>query len=88
VSDRVLLFWHLTGALAIVLPLVGLMHLFMTEPLFAELFSFPMVMAPVLVVPTLVMLNMLVVWRLFERTRGLASDSPGMRSIAGDEEIQ
>ena len=59
----------LLGALAVVLPIIGMMHLFMAEPLFAELFSFPMVMAPALVVPTLVMLNMLVVWRLFERLR-------------------
>ncbi|MEW8354156.1 MAG: hypothetical protein AB2665_10190 [Candidatus Thiodiazotropha sp.] len=67
VNDRLLLVWHLIGALAIVLPLAGLMDLFMTEPLFPALFRFPMVMAPALVVPTLVMLNMLVAWRLFER---------------------
>lgn len=70
VSDRTLLIWHLLGALAVVLPIAGMMHLFMAEPLFAELFSFPMVMAPALVVPTLVMLNMLVAWRLFARLRG------------------
>ncbi|MES9969581.1 MAG: hypothetical protein ABW092_06070 [Candidatus Thiodiazotropha sp.] len=64
--DRVLFFWHLAGAFAILLPIVGLMHIFMAEPLFMELFRFPMIMAPALVVPTLVMLNLLVAWRLWE----------------------
>jgi hypothetical protein len=68
-NDRALLFWHLFGAIAIVLPIAGLMHLFMAGPLFATLFMFPMVMAPALVVPTLVMLNMLVAWRLWEKGR-------------------
>jgi hypothetical protein len=68
-SDPRLLIWHMLGALGILIPMLGTMHLFMTEPLFAELFRFPMVMAPALVVPTLVMLNMLVAWRLIERAR-------------------
>jgi hypothetical protein len=67
-SDGFLMLWHLIGALVILVPLVGLMHVFMREPLFAELFVFPMVLAPALVVPTLVMLNLMVVWRLLEKT--------------------
>ncbi|MEW8523194.1 MAG: hypothetical protein AB2552_09125 [Candidatus Thiodiazotropha endolucinida] len=66
-SDRFILYWHLAGALAIILPVAGLMHLFMAEPLFAELFMFPMVMAPALIVPTLVLLNLLVAWRFYEQ---------------------
>ncbi|MES9823393.1 MAG: hypothetical protein ABW127_03100 [Candidatus Thiodiazotropha endolucinida] len=66
-SDRFILFWHLVGAFAIVLPVAGLMHLFMAEPLFEELFMFPMIMAPALIVPTLVLLNLLVAWRFYER---------------------
>ncbi|WP_369162005.1 hypothetical protein [Candidatus Thiodiazotropha sp. LNASS1] len=66
-SDRFILFWHLVGAFTIVLPVAGLMHLFMAEPLFAELFMFPMVMAPALIVPTLVLLNLLVAWRFYEQ---------------------
>ncbi|MBT3017866.1 MAG: hypothetical protein KME63_19150 [Candidatus Thiodiazotropha sp. (ex Clathrolucina costata)] len=66
-SNRFILYWHLAGALAIVLPVAGLMHLFMVEPLFAELFMFPMVMAPALIVPTLVLLNLLVAWRFYEQ---------------------
>ncbi|MEW8229714.1 MAG: hypothetical protein AB2745_05280 [Candidatus Thiodiazotropha endolucinida] len=66
-SNRFILYWHLAGALAIVLPVAGLMHLFMVEPLFAELFMFPMVMAPALIMPTLVLLNLLVAWRFYEQ---------------------
>lgn len=66
-SNRFILYWHLAGALAIVLPVAGLMHFFMAEPLFAELFMFPMVMAPALIVPTLVLLNLLVAWRFYEQ---------------------
>ncbi len=66
-SDRFLMLWHLVGALVIVAPAVGFMHIFMREALFAELFTFPMALAPTLVVPTLVMLNLLVVWRLLEK---------------------
>jgi hypothetical protein len=63
-SDRILMYWHFTGALTIILPIAGLMHLFMGEALFIELFVFPMVLAPALVVPTLIMLNLMVALRL------------------------
>ncbi len=66
-SDDFLMLWHLVGALVILLPIIGLMHIFMHEALFAELWAFPMVLAPALVVPTLVMLNLMVAWRLFEK---------------------
>ncbi len=44
----------------------GFMPLFTRESLFVKLFAFPMVFALAVVVPTLVMLNMLVTWRLWE----------------------
>ncbi|MBL3588325.1 MAG: hypothetical protein JMN24_00855 [gamma proteobacterium endosymbiont of Lamellibrachia anaximandri] len=66
-SDGFLLVWHLIGALVIVAPVAGLMHVFMQEALFPKLFVFPMVLAPALVVPTFVMLNLLVTWRLLEK---------------------
>ncbi|MBL3527757.1 MAG: hypothetical protein JMN27_09285 [gamma proteobacterium endosymbiont of Lamellibrachia anaximandri] len=66
-TDGFLLVWHLTGALVIVAPVAGLMHVFMQEALFAKLFSFPMVLAPALMVPTFVMLNLLVAWQLLEK---------------------
>ena len=65
--DSFLMLWHLVGALVIVVPIAGLMHVFMLESLFSELFVFPMVLAPALVVPTLVMLNLMVAWRLLEK---------------------
>jgi hypothetical protein len=66
-SDRALMLWHLTGALVILIPVIGLMPLFMREELITGLFAFPMVLAPALVVPSLVMLNLLVAWRLLEK---------------------
>ena len=59
--------WHLAGAMVVLIPAIGLMHVYMREPLFTELFAFPMALAPTLVVPTFIMLNMLVVWRLLEQ---------------------
>ncbi|VAW61511.1 hypothetical protein MNBD_GAMMA11-2540 [hydrothermal vent metagenome] len=67
VSDRGLMAWHMLGAMVILVPANGFMHLYMQEALFEELFVFPMVLAPTLVVPTLVMLNLLVVWRSIEK---------------------
>ncbi len=55
--------WHLTGAMVILVPATALMQVFRREPLFDALWAFPMVLAPTLVVPSLVMLNLLVVWR-------------------------
>ncbi len=66
-TDGFLLVWHLIGALVIVAPVAGLMHVFMQEVLFSKLFAFPMVLAPALVVPSFVMLNLLVAWRLLEK---------------------
>ena len=67
VREWKLVAWHLTGASVILVPAIGFMHVYMREPLFSELFAFPMALAPTLLVPTLVMLNLLVVWRLLER---------------------
>lgn len=66
-TPRVLGLWHLVGALVILAPVAGLMHVFMQDALFAELFAFPMALGPTLVVPTLVMLNLMVAVRLLER---------------------
>ncbi len=66
-TEGFLLVWHLIGALVIVAPVAGLMHIFMQEALFSKLFAFPMVLAPALVVPSFVMLNLLVAWRLLEK---------------------
>jgi len=67
ISDRILLLWNLAGAMAILAPAFGLMHIYMHEPFFTELFVFPMALAPTFIVPVFVMLNLLVVWRLLEK---------------------
>lgn len=66
-SEKTLMLWHLVGALVILVPVAGLMHVFMREALFPELFAFPMALAPTLVVPTMVMLNLMVALRLLEK---------------------
>jgi hypothetical protein len=78
-----LLAWHLTGAAVIVVPVAGLMHVFMAEPRFDALFAFPMVLAPTLAVPTLVMLNLLVAWRLLAPTAGGAGEGAAMGPTGG-----
>ncbi|HHJ20729.1 MAG TPA: hypothetical protein ENJ84_13045 [Gammaproteobacteria bacterium] len=67
ISDRDLMLWHVTGAVVILVPAFGLMHVYMKDPLFTELFVFPMALAPTFIVPVFVMLNLLVVWRLSEK---------------------
>jgi len=66
VNDRFLLRWHLFGVLVVLTPLLGFMHLFMRDPLFDKWFEVPMMFAPALLGPSLLMLNLLVVWRLWE----------------------
>ena len=70
VSEVFLMRWHLLGVLVILIPLLAFMPLFMREALFERWFEFPMIFVPALLMPTLVMLNLLVVWRLWE-TGGL-----------------
>jgi len=67
ISGRSFLLWNLAGAMAILVPAFGFMHIYMQEPLFTELFVFPMALAPTFIVPVFVMLNLLVVWRLWEK---------------------
>jgi len=67
VSARALLVWNALGAAVILVPTLLLTPWFMQDPLFWRLFAFPMVLAPGLIVPLLVALNLMVVWRLLER---------------------
>lgn len=66
-SEQYILLWHLTGALVIIAPAMAFMHILMEEALFPELFAYPMALAPTLVVPMFVMLNLMVVWRMLEK---------------------
>ena len=68
VTERALLVWNVMGAAVILVPVLLLTPWFMQDPLFWRLFAFPMILAPGLVVPLLVALNLMVVWRLMERS--------------------
>jgi hypothetical protein len=66
--------WNLIGA-AIIVPiglvllqmgLQGAWHVFTDSPTIATIFEFPMALAPTVVVPIFVMMNLLVAMRLFE----------------------
>ena len=57
--------WSLVGAAIILVPTFGFMPYWMHERGFAFIFEFPMVLAPGIVVPSLVLLNSLLAWRSF-----------------------
>lgn len=70
VGHRFLMIWNLIGAAIILLPTFVFMNHFMSEPGFIFIFEFPMVLAPSIVVPIFVLLNLLLAWRIFELTGG------------------
>jgi len=71
--------WSLVGAAIILVPTFGLMPYWMHEPGFAFIFEFPMVLAPGIAVPVLVLLNLLLAWRSFVAGRsGLPADDVGL----------
>lgn len=74
-SDRAFLVWNLTGALIIVpaapivlqLGLPGPLQLFTSLPDARAVYTYPMSIAPMIGVPLLVLVNLLVAWRLWQR---------------------
>ena len=66
VSHSFLLIWNLVGASLILLPTFIPMNYWMNEPGFVFIFEFPMVLAPSIVVPIFIFLNLLMAWRIFE----------------------
>ncbi len=66
VSNRALMIWNLIGPAIILLPTFLFMNYFMNEPGFVFIFEFPMVLAPSIVVPIFIFLNLLMAWRIFE----------------------
>ncbi len=64
VDRRSMLIWHLLGPAIILLPTFGFMPFFMKEPGFGFILAFPMVLAPGVVVPFLIFLNLLAAWKL------------------------
>ena len=86
-SDKQFLLWNLVGALVIVpttpivlqLGLPGPLQYFTSQPDARAVFTFPMVIAPMIGVPLFVLVNLLVVWRLSER--GVERIANGDRSL-------
>jgi hypothetical protein len=74
VGNGALMAWNLIGAAIILLPTFLFMNHWMQEPGFVFIFEFPMVLAPSIVVPMLVLFNLLLAWRAFElRRRGTSA---------------
>ncbi len=69
INNRFLFLWNLIGAAIILLPIVAFMNYFMNEPGFVFIFQFPMVLAPSIVVPMFVLLNLLLAWNIFTVSR-------------------
>lgn len=81
IGERGFLLWNLVGALIIVpsapillqLGLPGALQLFLAEPDARAVFTYPMSLAPMIVVPLFVLINLGVAWRLWERGRPRAA---------------
>ena len=71
INSRVLIIWHLIGFFIIVptaplllqLGLPGLLQVFTQPPTAEAIYTFPMSLAPIMVVPTFVIFNLLGIWR-------------------------
>ena len=81
-SGRALIAWNLIGAGIIILPgeiaiqmgLPGPLQFFSTPPTTEVMFEFPLVLAPMIVVPLLVVMNGLIVWRYLDYPTKYHSD--------------
>jgi hypothetical protein len=65
VSPRFLIAWNLVGFALIFLPTYVPMNYWMDEPGFTFIFEFPMVLAPSIVIPIFISLNLLHAWEIF-----------------------
>ena len=71
ISSRTLIIWHLIGFLIIVptapvllqLGLPGALQVFAQPPTAEAVYTFPMSLAPIMIVPTFVIFNLLGIWR-------------------------
>lgn len=80
-TERGFMIWNLIGALVIVPSAPILLQLGMPGPLYVftdlpdarAVFTYPMSIAPMIVVPLFVLINLWVAWRLWERRRAMTA---------------
>ncbi len=65
VDPRSLIAWNLVGFALIILPTFVPMSFWMNEPGFSFIFEFPMILAPSIVIPIFISLNLLHAWGIF-----------------------
>jgi len=70
VDARFLIGWNLVGFALIILPTFVPMNYWMNEPGFTFIFEFPMILAPSIVIPTFISLNLLHAWGIFLAEKG------------------
>lgn len=68
-NSRFLVVWNLLGFLLIFVPTFLPMNYWMNEPGFMFIFEYPMVLAPSIVVPMLISLNLLQAWGIIAENR-------------------
>jgi len=69
ISNGFLIFWNLLGAAIILVPVFGIMPYWMNELGFSFIFEFPMILAPSVVVPIFILINLLMAWNIFDLRR-------------------
>ncbi|MCG7915734.1 MAG: hypothetical protein JAY71_17860 [Candidatus Thiodiazotropha weberae] len=69
INVRLLIVWHLIGFSLIFFPTFLIMSYWMNEPGFVFIFEYPMILAPGMLVPLLISLNLLHAWGLFQKQR-------------------
>jgi hypothetical protein len=83
IGERALAVWGGLGAAIILVPTFGFMPYWMSEPGFSFIFEFPMVLAPSIVVPTLVLLNSLLSAQ--QMMKGRSGARGGIESVKTSE---
>ncbi|MBW9271240.1 MAG: hypothetical protein K1566_16495 [Candidatus Thiodiazotropha sp. (ex. Lucinisca nassula)] len=69
VKSPLLMVWNLIGFALIFFPTFLIMGYWMSEPGFVFIFEYPMILAPGMLVPLLISMNLLHAWGLFQKTR-------------------
>ena len=78
-GHRSLAIWHIIGAAIILIPTFGFTNYWMNEPGFVFIFEFPMVLAPSLIVPILVALNIFAAWASLRAIQNVTEKSSTRR---------